>query len=1339
LIYASATNTLSKLAIGTTEGHVLTVVSGVPAWAAPTGSGGGIASLGGLTVGTQVFANDTNVTISSAGSTHTLGWTGTLAQSRGGTGFGTYTTGDLLYASATNTLSKLAATTNGYVLTLVAGVPAWAVAGSGLTSLNGLTAATQTFANDTNITISSATSTHTLGWSGTLAVSRGGLGVGTITGLLVGNGTSAVTAVTGTASQILRRNAGNTAYEFFTIAGSDITGAALTKADDTNVTLTLGGSPTTALLRAASITAGWTGTLAVSRGGTGVGTLTGIILGTGTASLAGITGTAGQLLRRNLGDTTYEFFTPTYLTANQTITLTGDVTGSGATTIPTTIANNVVTLAKMATVATDTYLGRTTALTGNVESIAMAALTKADDTNVTLTLGGSPSTALLKAVSLTLGWTGTLADGRIASAANWNTAYTNRITSLTTTGSSGAATLISNVLNIPNYTLAGLGGFANPMTTLGDIIYGGSAPAGTPTRLAGNTTTTKQYLSQTGNGTVSAIPAWSAIAGADVTGAALTKVDDTNVTLTLGGTPTTALLRAASITVGWTGTLLVSRGGTGASTLTGIVVGNGASAMTAIAGTASQLLRRNALDTAYEFFTPTYLTANQTITLSGDVTGSGATAISTTIANNVVTLAKMAQVSTDTYLGRTTALTGNVESIAMAALTKTDDTNVTLTLGGTPATSLLKAVSLTLGWTGTLAVARGGLGVGTVTGILIGNGTSAVSAVAGTASQLLRRNAGNTAYEFFTATYMDNPMTTLGDIIYTNATPAPTRLAGNITTTKQYLSQTGTGTVSAAPAWATIAGADITGAALTSVNDTNVTITLGGTPATALLRAASITLGWTGTLADGRIASATNWNTAYTNRITSLTTTGSSGAATLVSNVLNIPNYTLAGLGGFANPMTTLGDVMYGGTTPAGTPTRLAGNITTAKQYLSQTGTGTVSAAPAWATITGADVTGAALTKVDDTNVTLTLGGTPSTALLRAASITAGWTGTLAVSRGGTGSGAGFTGILIGNGTSAFSAVAGTGSQVLRRNAGNTAYEFFTLSGTDVPLFSTTTTTQGTVPGSNNVGATFYLNANGGWTVPPGGISGSGTVNYITKWSGSSSLGNSILRENGNNIGIGIDPSYPLTINTGFTTYNAINRVVYGIISGAVTGSILNGFGGSYHMAISSSTGVFSHSGRMDVAWTTLNSVSRTRLWSSVSDVVNASIDLYSDNKIEFYTNGSIRASIQNTGDFRAYGDVIAYYSSDKRLKKNIKPIENAVQSVMKLGGYSFDWDEVNQATYHGKDYGVIAQEVEALFPEMVTKRDTGYLAVKYERLIPVLIQAVKEQQKEIEKLRSLL
>jgi nitrogen fixation protein len=93
-------------------------------------------------------------------------------------------------------------------------------------------------------------------------------------------------------------------------------------------------------------------------------------------------------------------------------------------------------------------------------TITPAALTRTNDTNVTITLGGSPSTALLQATSLTLGWSGTLADSRIASAATWN-AKQNAIT-LTTTGTSGAATLAGSTLNIPQY---GGGSSVSPIDT----------------------------------------------------------------------------------------------------------------------------------------------------------------------------------------------------------------------------------------------------------------------------------------------------------------------------------------------------------------------------------------------------------------------------------------------------------------------------------------------------------------------------------------------------------------------------------------------------------------------------------------------------------------------------------------------------------------------------------------------------------------------------------------------------------------------------------------------------------------------------------------------------------
>ncbi len=165
-------------------------------------------------------------------------------------------------------------------------------------------------------------------------------------------------------------------------------------------------------------------------------------------------------------------------------------------------------------------LDGTVAYTGDIPT--GAALTKTDDTNVTLTLGGSPNTALLNAASLTLGWTGVLSELR--------------------------------------------GGTAQSSYALGDTLY--SSATNTLSKLAGNITTAKQYLSQTGNGAASAAPVWATITGADITGATLSKTDDTNVTLTLGGTPTTALLRAASMTLGWTGLLSKARGGTSVASAT---------------------------------------------------------------------------------------------------------------------------------------------------------------------------------------------------------------------------------------------------------------------------------------------------------------------------------------------------------------------------------------------------------------------------------------------------------------------------------------------------------------------------------------------------------------------------------------------------------------------------------------------------------------------------------------------------------------------------------------------------------------------------------------------------
>jgi hypothetical protein len=123
----------------------------------------------------------------------------------------------------------------------------------------------------------------------------------------------------------------------------------------------------------------------------------------------------------------------------------------------------------------------------------------------------------------------------------------------------------------------------------------------------------------------------------------------------------------------------------------------------------------------------------------------------------------------------------------------------------------------------------------------------------------------------------------------------------------------------------------------------------------------------------------------------------------------------------------------------------------------------------------------------------------------------------------------------------------------------------------------------------------------------------------------------------------------------------------------------------------------------------------------------------------------SVAAKLQVGGDIRATGEVVAYAASDKNLKDNIQKIESPLEIISKISGYTFDWNN-KQETYIGKDYGVIAQEIEEVMPELVITRESGYKAVNYEKIIPLLIESIKEQQNtivsqqtEIKELRELI
>ena len=111
--------------------------------------------------------------------------------------------------------------------------------------------------------------------------------------------------------------------------------------------------------------------------------------------------------------------------------------------------------------------------------------------------------------------------------------------------------------------------------------------------------------------------------------------------------------------------------------------------------------------------------------------------------------------------------------------------------------------------------------------------------------------------------------------------------------------------------------------------------------------------------------------------------------------------------------------------------------------------------------------------------------------------------------------------------------------------------------------------------------------------------------------------------------------------------------------------------------------------------------------------------------------NGDISGSV-----IRASGDVVAFNSSDKRLKDNIVTIGSPLQKIGRIGGYEFDWNE-NQHVYRGHDVGVIAQEIEEVIPEAVKDRDGGYKGVQYDKIIPLLIEGIKELTKKTKKLEK--
>jgi hypothetical protein len=164
---------------------------------------------------------------------------------------------------------------------------------------------------------------------------------------------------------------------------------------------------------------------------------------------------------------------------------------------------------------------------------------------------------------------------------------------------------------------------------------------------------------------------------------------------------------------------------------------------------------------------------------------------------------------------------------------------------------------------------------------------------------------------------------------------------------------------------------------------------------------------------------------------------------------------------------------------------------------------------------------------------------------------------------------------------------------------------------------------------------------------------------------------------------------------------------------------------------------------------------------SSTANTIQLAIDGLTSKLVTYYANTSLATVVANTfqttslgvgttasgvsGEIRASNNITAYYSSDISLKENIQDITNAVDIVTSIGGKTFDWKDDVIAARGGadgyyvrkEDFGVIAQDVQSVFPLAVRQREDGILAVDYEKMCALAFAAIKELKAEIDMLKG--
>ena len=494
----------------------------------------------------------------------------------------------------------------------------------------------------------------------------------------------------------------------------------------------------------------------------------------------------------------------------------------------------------------------------------------------------------------------------------------------------------------------------------------------------------------------------------------------------------------------------------------------------------------------------------------------------------------------------------------------------------------------------------------------------------------------------------------------------------------------------------------LTGGNLTEATSSVLTIT-GGSGA-VIGGGTSIQVKQATTSVSGFLSS-TDWTTFNNKQATvTLTTTGTSGAATFSANTLNIPNYGSA-LSGYL-PLTggTLTGALSGTSATfnhndaptirvqrnGGTDSNTAMEFTNASRsfFIGSNGTvmglggtsGSIGAQPLQIASTGAATFSGEIKSGD----TITLG---------AAAVGGFWTW----------------------GSTTAYLVAGTGKALNLNPNGTSGTTGLSIATTGAATFSSSVTAGGTITSTSSSGVSF-LNANittnnayirlvgsaHGFIVGREGSAG-GQI-----FTGASAYASVIGSES-------TDPLQFATNNTVKMTITSAGNVEIGEYVYARKGT--NGVSFTTSNGVSADWEVETTSGGLTYMGTSGNVMAINRNGGNVL------IGTTSNNGEKLYVSGTIRA----TGTITANSDII--------LKKNLLKIENALEKVEQINGYTYEFKEDDSKRHAG----VIAQEIQTVLPEIVNKGNDGILGVEYGNISALLIEAIKEQNIKIKNLETLL